>query len=116
MTPETESSIARGAIQVLTIVTTVLASNFGVDYRATERTAAVHEEVTSVKDQNKEILDALGILLDKKLTATAEAGRVNRDLNLKILDSSEGNKDLNKEILDRLNELQDQIDVIKGKK
>jgi ABC-type phosphate transport system auxiliary subunit len=114
MTPETKEAGSKLLISVLTIVTTIVAGNFGVDYRASERTQAVHDEVSSVSTQNREILLGIGELLDKKLEATASGTAANVKMNTQILQGTSVNKDLNTEILEKLETLQTQIDAIKG--
>jgi len=72
-------------ISVLTIITTVVASTMGIDYRSAERTNAVQNDVKTVTVQNQEILQGISQLLDQKLESTAKAGETNVKLNTTIL-------------------------------
>lgn len=85
MTPEIKEASGRLIISVLTIVTTVVASTMGIDYRSAERTTAVQNDVKTVTVQNQEILQGISQLLDQKLEATAKAGETNVKLNTTIL-------------------------------
>lgn len=109
MDDATKAAGGRLLVSVLTIVTTVLASTFGVDYRSAERAETVHAEVTSVASQHDEIMKALEELLDKKLETTSQNSATNVKLNQSILKSTSTNQDLNTEILHRLEALEKQM-------
>ena len=85
MTPEIKEASGRLLISVLTIITTVVASTMGIDYRSAERTNAVQNDVKTVTVQNQEILQGISQLLDQKLESTAKAGETNVKLNTTIL-------------------------------
>ncbi len=109
MDDATKAAGGRLLVSVLTIITTVLASTFGVDYRISERAETVHAEVTSVASQHDEIMKALEELLDKKLETTSQNSATNVKLNQSILKSTSTNQDLNIEILHRLEALEKQM-------
>lgn len=109
MDDATKAAGGRLLVSVLTIITTVLASTFGVDYRGAERAEAVHAEVNSVASQHDEIMKALEELLDKKLETTSQNSATNVKLNQSILKSTSTNQDLNTEILHRLEALEKQM-------
>jgi hypothetical protein len=109
MTPETREAGGRFLLSALTVASTIVASSFGLDYRASERSMAVHDEVKNVTAQNSEILQGIAELLDKKLEATAKMGETNEALNRSLIEKADGNRALNSEILKRLEKLESKV-------
>lgn len=115
METKTKEDAGRLLVSVLTIVTTVIAGNFGVDYRQAERAAIVHEEVAGVASQNQEILEGIARILDQKLLATKESGERNTELNRQILDSAAKRMELHHSELKLLSEIKTEVDKLKDR-
>lgn len=109
MDQSTKEAGGKLLVSVLTLAATVVGSSVGLDYRANERSTAVHDEVKTVAGQNSEILQGIAELLDKKLEATAKTGETNEALNRSLIEKAEGNRALNNEILKRLEKLESKV-------
>lgn len=74
------------AVAVASIIMSVIGSNGIIDYRASERTSTVAQNVGDVAAQNKEILIGIKHLLEEELAKPKEIGQHNSDLNMKIIE------------------------------
>lgn len=95
------------ALAVVSIIASVIGSNGVIDYRASERTSAVVQNVGSVASQNKEILDSIKQLLEDELARPKEIGQRNSDLNMKIIELTTQQNELLSDMQKVLQELKE---------